>query len=369
MRTGPALLVALCSLVLLAGCWDVRDVNNMAFAVTMGIDLPNDPRTAKYKVTLEFPKPTAHHPTPQSLVASGDGNSVAQAIEQIQAGISRTISFSHLRVLIVGEAIARRESFNDISNFLMKEPEVALRLRLLFTKGYEAQKLFFVRPRYSGMLATELVAMFDTQEQFALVRTNHFFRFWSNLKRNHGVAMAQRLLLADSDKTMISEGAAIYKNWKLDSWLSGVETEGANWLLEQNQVIIVAKEGPNSYTYRVTKLKTTITPHLKAGKISFAVKVAINGMVIEEAGKAVDLSRDGNLKHLGKLFSRLIQRQIKAAVHKSQQELRSDYLGFGEVFKQNRPRDFERYDWERVYPSVPIDVEVTANVSSSGLQT
>ena len=260
-------------------------------------------------------------------------------------------------------------SFKDIANYLFKEPKVALRLRLLFVQGDEAKSLFQIKPQYSEMLSTELVAMFDVQEQFSLVRSNHFYKFWSDLKRNKGVAMGHRILLASGAKTMVSEGAVVYKDWKLNAWLTGEETQAANWLLKKTHAIIVVKDGANSYTYQVTKLKTKITPQVKDGKVSFAVKVTTDGMILEESGREIDFSKEGNLQKVGRLFGQIIKQQLDSAIYKSQRELKIDYLGFGKAFKQNRPQDFEKLHWETIYPTVPIKVEVNAKVSSSGLQT
>ncbi|HEX3048442.1 MAG TPA: Ger(x)C family spore germination protein [Bacillota bacterium] len=369
MKLKRMLYLLLLLLLSTSGCWDVRDVNSMAFAVSIGIDQPADPSTAKYKVTLEFANPVPGKPIPQSLISSAEGQSIHQAVQRIQASISRTISFSHLRVLVVGELLARERDFKDISNYLMKNPEVALRLRLLFIEGDEARGLFSIKPKYGQLLASELVAMGELQQQLSLVRTNHFYTFWLNLKNSNGTALASRAILKDEKKTFAREGAALYKNWKLIAWLDGADAQAANWLVQKTRAVVVTNDGGISFTYQVSKTDTQITPEMKDGKLSFLVKVATVGMVMEETGGDLDFSKEKNIKKVETLFTKTIKQQIESAISKSQRQLQIDYLGFGKTFKQYQPKIFKSLNWPEVYPKIPVTVEVHCKVNSTGLQT
>jgi spore germination protein KC len=363
-KLGPFLGGVL--LLAISGCWDIRDVNHTTFALAMGIDQPVSTSTAKYRITLEFAKPVPGRPLPESLVSSAEGDSALQAIQRIQTGLNRTISLSHLRVLIIGEAIARRLDFNTLSNFLIKEPEVALRLRLLFVQGNnKVRALFHTRRNFDRLLASELVEMEKLRRELALVRTNHFYNFWRDLKNNQGVALGSRVLLKEGK--IVREGAAIYQNWKLAAWLNYAEVQAANWLVDKNRAVVVVKAGEASYTYRVSQQKIRITPILKNNKLSFLVKVTTDGMVMEEAGIHRDFSKEQNLKKVASLFGKMIRRQAEAAIAKAQHELKADYLGFGAVLKQHRPETFQALNWKEVFPTVPVKVAIVCKVSAAGL--
>ena len=355
-------------LLLVPGCWDVRDVNSAAFAVSIGIDQPSDPSVTNYKVTLEFANPVPGRPMPKSLIVSAEGKSIQQAVQRIQTGISRIISFSHLRVVIVGEEIAKRRDFKDFSNYLMKIPEVALRLRLLFVDSDEAQSLLSTtKLKYEELYASEIVALGEVQKDLSLVRTNHFFNFWLDLKRSNGTAFASRAALKDRQRVFVREGGAVYEDWRLKSWLNGYEAQAANWLVDKTHPVVVANNRDKTLTYRVTKQRVKITPVFSGGNLSFLVKVKTNGMIIEEAGEEIDFSKAVNIKKAEELFARTIKQQIESAIEKSQHELGIDYLGFGKVLKRYHPGKFGALNWPEVYPTVPIRVQVDSKVRSSGL--
>ncbi|HYH04875.1 MAG TPA: Ger(x)C family spore germination protein [Bacillota bacterium] len=349
------------------GCWDVRDVNNIAFAMAMGIDLPSDPGSARYKITLEFAEPVAGGPMPKSLVMTEEASSILQGIQKIQTQTSRTISFSHLRVLLVGERMAKQRDFEDLVNYLMKDPQVALRLRLLFVQRDEAQACFRAKLKFNELLAAKLVAMGELDRELSLMRTNNFFDFWRDLKDSNGVALGSRAFLRG--KALFIEGAAVYKNRKLIAWLTNEEAQAANWLVERTQAVVVARDGENGYTYQVRKYRTRIKPILQEGKITFLVKVKTDGRIMEESGDNLDFSKAENLKKVKIMFSNAIKGQVESAIAKSQHELKLDYLGFGKELKRHRPETFKALHWNRLFPKVPVKVKVDCKVSSSGLQT
>lgn len=196
MKSKFTLFLLLPFLLFTPGCWDLQDVNNTAFVLGIGIDTPSNPATAKYKVTLEFAKPlsTSEHTVAQSLKVSMDADSVLQAIQRIQASISRSISMSHLRLVAIGEDIARREDFRNLANYLMREPDLALKLRLVFVQHAQARDIFYANPRFEKRVAAEMVAMGLLQEELDLVKTNNFLDFIIDLKRCKGVASAAGFL-------------------------------------------------------------------------------------------------------------------------------------------------------------------------------
>jgi len=369
MRSKLALFLILPLLLLTPGCWDLQDVNDTAFVLGIGIDSPSNSDTAKYKVTFEFAKPlsTRENPKAQSLAASMEADSILQAIQRMQASISRRISLSHLRLVAIGEDVARTENFQYLTNYIMREPDMALRLRLVFVQNAEARQFFYTNPRFENRVAAEMVAMGMLQKELDLNRTNNFLDFIIDLNRTKGVALGSRVSIQKGENVVVRDGAAIFKDWKLVAWLSADEAQASNWLLEKTLAVVVAKEKENTYTYRVRKKDTKFKPVLDDGKPSFVVAVSTEGMVMEEAGKDIDFSKPENLKKMEELFNQAISQQVKSAIDKSQKELKADYLGFDKAFQKYHSEAFEFLNWSEIYPTIPIQVQVDCKIKAYGL--
>jgi len=369
MRNKLALFLILPLLICTPGCWDLQDVNDTAFVLGIGIDTPSNSDTAKYKVTLEFAKPlsTREDPVSQSLVVSIDADSVLQATQRIQTSISRRITLSHLRLVAIGEDIARQENFKNLTNYLMREPSSALKLRLVFVQNAQARDFFYAIPRFEKRVAAEIVAMGMLQEELDLVRSNNFLDFITDLNRTNGVASGSRVSIPKGENIVVRDGAAVFKDWKLVAWLNADEAQASNWLLEKTQAVVVAKEDGNTYTYQVRKKNTKFKPILDSGKPSFVVNVTTDGALIEESGKDLDLSKPDNLKRMEALFVEAISQQVKSAIYKSQKELKADYLGFDKAFQKYQSEAFQSLNWSEIYPTIPIEVMVDCEIEDYGL--
>ncbi|WP_291300731.1 GerAB/ArcD/ProY family transporter [Desulfosporosinus sp. BICA1-9] len=55
------------------------------------------------------------------------------------------------------EDIARRENFRDLTNYLLREPDLALRLRLVFVQHAQARDFFYTNPRFEKRVAGDTV--------------------------------------------------------------------------------------------------------------------------------------------------------------------------------------------------------------------
>jgi spore germination protein KC len=370
MRKIITLLLILNILFFTPGCWDLRDINDTAFVLGIGIDSPTNPDTAKYNITFEFARPITTHenPEPQTLVVSTDADGIVQAIQRIQTTVSRKISLSHLRIVAIGEGIAKQENFKDITNYLLRDPDVALQLRLVFAQNALAKDLFYTKHRFEERFSSELVQMGLLQKEIALVRTNNFLDFLTDLNRTDGIAIGSRVYIQKGENVITRDGAVVYKDWKLLAWLNAEEAQAANLLIEKTQAVILVNEEKNTFSYRIRKMDTKVKPSFEGGKPSFRVNVTTEGMIIEESGKEIDLSKPDNLQDIEALLAQAISQQVNSAIEKSQKEIKVDYLGFEKAFEKYQSKAFKSLNWNKIYPNIPIEVEVDCKVKAFGLR-
>ncbi|KJB84520.1 hypothetical protein AZ66_30790, partial [Paenibacillus sp. E194] len=96
--------------LLVSGCWNRREMNDLAIAVGMGIDKAEN---GQYEVFVQVVDPgevSARKPSgnraPVTLY-SAKGNTVFQAIRRMTTITPRKVYFSHLRIFVFGEEMAR----------------------------------------------------------------------------------------------------------------------------------------------------------------------------------------------------------------------------------------------------------------------
>ncbi len=367
MNRFTGIVLVICLLFTQVSCWDVQDVANTAFITAIGLDISKNP--GMIKVTFVIPRPSKiRNRSDQNYAISEtvEVESLTRAVEKLGTRLSRKVRFGHLQVIVIGEKLSRK-NFRGIIDLFSRNPEIALRTRLMFVHGGEAIDVLEVSPILNRSLASELVGMAMIGRDNALVRTVGFQDVRKGLLKNNGTVLASRLIINNKNKKPFIEyeGGAVIKDWRIIGWLDENEGKAANWFLESPKPKVSAKVGGALYTYSIAKRSTKIIPITNAGSLSFLIKVNASGN-IEEGHFGQDLSQHKNLERLEKILSAIVIDQVTNAVYKSQKELRTDYLGFGKALEINDPQLYRKLDWPKVYPNVPVTVKVQTNVHRFG---
>ncbi|MFZ7102722.1 MAG: Ger(x)C family spore germination protein [Peptococcaceae bacterium] len=351
------------------GCWDTMDISNRAFVTAIGVDQGAGPK--KFKVSLEIVKPvkllTQDAEDDATIVETVEADSIALALEEIQGRVPRLLSLGHLRVMLIGERLAR-ENFRHTIEFIQKHPEKALRLRLIFVKGREALEVLKAKPAVEKYMAGELITMTMMEERHAMIRTNPLIDLIGNLRSTGGKGLGGMVTVSRSGEKLIHNGSAVFDKWKLIGWLDGEETRAVNWIVGNANTTVLVTSGDGAYAYRIDHSKVSVKPTWNSeGRLEFVIRLKTDGMMIDEQETDYDLKKPREINEMEKIFSQEITGQIQRAVHKSQQELGVDYLGLGQVLRRHAPREFNKLDWEKVYPDIPVKVLVNASVTRFGL--
>ncbi len=359
-----------------AGCWDVKDISNQAFVTCIGLDAVSDPDlpgfmdAAEYKLTFEIINPAKladNSGGPATIIETVEAPSIGKAVEILQSRISRQITLSHLRVLLVGDKLARQKDFTDPADYFEKNAEVALRMRLMFVQGHEARDVLNIKPKQGKSLSDELVALTQIERNTSLAQTNPFNSFMQDLRTTGGRALGSRVLVHENRKILIRSGSAVFNNRKLAGWLDCTETEDANWITRETPAVLQGHLDGLFFTFRADRVKTDIIPEIREGKPFFKIKIKVEGNILEEQGRQIDLSNPENMDKITNTISGVVRKSAAMAISKSQKEFGIDYLGLGQAFNNRYPEAYKNMDWKKVYPDIPVEINVKCTFSKSGL--
>ena len=367
MKKVANYLTILFLIFILTGCWDVQDITSRAYITTIGFDRVKEGDTEDFQATFEIVLPNKFNLENEkaSFVETVEAASIGSAMEKLQTRVPRDLSLAHVRVVLLGEEFAKEKNFLDIADFFQRNPNMQMRIRFLLVKDGEAKDILKQDPIYDKYIAKELVAM--SQLDFALTRANSFFDFVTQLRVHDGSGLIGRTLISTEDKMIIRQGVGVYNNWRLYQWLSGEETNNLNWLLDEESFIVDAKYNKGLYTYMVDDKSVQINPIQNDEDLRFVVKIKTRGPLMQEQGQYIDATDPKVLGELESVFSRKIKQEVESAVAKAQQDIKVDYLGFDTALRQVAEDKFEQLDWKKVFPTIPVTVEIDADVIRFGL--
>ncbi|MDF2671248.1 MAG: grkc, partial [Paenibacillus sp.] len=117
----------LLTLLTSTGCWDRKEVNDLAIVMATAIDqLDND--RVELSIQIFIPRSTggaqelsssgkSQSGSKSTMVHSASGTTVADAMSHLQAKLSRRLFWGHAEVFVFGEARARKGISDDMDYF------------------------------------------------------------------------------------------------------------------------------------------------------------------------------------------------------------------------------------------------------------
>lgn len=111
------ILILLCSLLCLSGCYDARGLETLAYVVALGIDKSNNDTI---RLTLQFAVPTSSDSSSSSSQSSSstiidvDCSTIDSGISLINSYISKKVNLSHCKAIVISETLA----YEGVSDYI-----------------------------------------------------------------------------------------------------------------------------------------------------------------------------------------------------------------------------------------------------------
>ncbi|WP_018130588.1 Ger(x)C family spore germination protein [Effusibacillus pohliae] len=376
-------LVLCLAMLPVAGCWDRRELNDVLLVVGAGLDRKKD----EIELSVQFVLPRATGGGQQSLregggggggltgttlVKSATGVTIADAMARLQKKFSRRIFWGHMKVLVIGEDLAR-QGIDHYLDFMARHPESRLRTFLFVSRGKARDILDVFQPleSYSAEQARELaklgVGMKATAKDLLQM-----------LRGEAGAAALPVLKISpakvgdesDQQPTVTLDGTAIFKKDKLVGIIGDEETRGVLWIrneIKRAIVTIEPKEADGRVALEMIHFRTELIPEIDNQKWTITVKAVAEDDVAENT-TVLNVMDEDVIKLLEKEAEQDLADRIRKALQRVQQEMKVDVLGFAAAFNRKYPKEWEAVKdrWDEVFSSVQAQVQTKVYIRRPG---
>ncbi len=249
MKLLRTILVALLLIALLSGCWNRKEINELAIQVGTAIDKVGD----QYRVAVEVVVPAE-----VSARAPGSGRSpvtiyeataptIFEAFRKLTETSPRKIYSAHIRVLVLGEKLAR-EGIVDVLDALSRNPEARADFYIMIARKSEGKDVLKILTTLEKIPADDLFYTLDTSaktwspttavtldkliEQLVTESSSPVLtgaRIIGNQKQGE---THKNLEEAESAAIVRFIGLAVFKKDKLAGWLNETESRGYNYIMD-----------------------------------------------------------------------------------------------------------------------------------------
>lgn len=360
----------------LVGCWDMREVNDLGVCVAVGVDtLENG--LLEVTVQIIVPRLLAKKEYAGNAIAtySATGRTTFEIFRKITTISSREIYLGHIQLLVLGEDIAKKGIFETL-DFFERDHEIRRQALVLVAKDTSAREILETGSVIELIPAVHLAKTINNTVHTGTTRKITLIELFQELNsKGDQIVLPTVITRFEGKPKVVRElkvvGAAVFDGDKLAGYLDEYEARGYLWSTGRVESSILVIPTPHVQedlaSVEVISAVGKIDVEMRNDTLHLTIRVETESNIAEQQGR-IDLTSPEMMNHVEKESSRVVKREIKAALHMGQKVLGVDFFGFGEVVSKNFPEKWKEVqeDWSTVFSNTPVEIVVESAILGSG---
>lgn len=371
-----AVVLALMLMLLQTGCWNAREINELAFVLSIGLDKAGD----GFRVTAQIARPDAHSKTSTGgastekdkpfWVVSSTGKTIFEAIRNMASFSSRRIFWSHIKVIVISEQLARSSTL-EIFDFFSRNPELRLRTWVAVTPG-EAKKLLETESVMEKDPSVYLEKIIENRSLSGKAYGIMIKDFLEDYLDPDVGPVTSRIILDESEQkpVMKTNGAYVFDGNRLAGSLNEEETMGLLWIknkITDSVMVVNCPYDDFPVTLEIKKANAAFESYLDDGIPHYTIKVTTTATLTEQAC-LTDFNDPQKLDGLKKILESVIQEDIQSTVNAAL-NLRVDFPGFSHILHNQHKEEWHKVskNWSELFRNTQVKITVKADIPNMSL--
>lgn len=354
MKKFLLIIITLFILLISSGCYNYKEINDMAIVSSIGIDKDN--KNDKYIVSAQImnSKESEDSEDSQITVYTKEGDTVHEALRNITLKSPRKLYGNHLSKIVLSEEVAK-EGIDNILDIFNRITEVRNEFIITIVKEDKASDVLKVLTTTESIPAEYVkLSLKIADKTSGLTYATKLDEFIS-LYLKKGIDPVVPVLKIDKKEKkgttinnitttnpiskIVIEDLAVTNKGKLETYLKNEEIIGYNFLRNQIQKMIIPVKCDDENNYAsilILKNKTKSNAAKKDNK--YIINFNINSeAIITEYNCKKDLTDEKVIKELEKDTEKKIKRYIKKSLNK-QKETKGKFLGLERIIYLDYPK-------------------------------
>ncbi|MDR6227237.1 Ger(x)C family spore germination protein [Desmospora profundinema] len=369
MRFHKGLVVAMI-ITLLPGCWDAREIEDRTAVVATAIDTHPE----GYEVTVQIPIPMkivgggeggGDGGQEAVEILSGEGSTVSDALDEIQAKSNQDVFFGNNRLILIGEEMAKK-GIGQMLDSLRRNPEIRRRQWPVVVKG-KAKDTLGVNTKLEQVPMEFILSMLENGIRDGLFVREGLNDLFEDLSNPAKEPVVNYITVVKDD--ILWSGVAVFRGdrmvGKFDRKVSrAVIHIGYGDMGEPTDASCI--KVPGEIVFAPKELKRRVKILEDGEKLRIRVQIDMRGDITERTCQ-IDLSSDDNLAVLEKSVERVYERRARHTIRRAQ-AVGSDIFNFGDIIRARHPGRWRAMDWEKEFPDVEVDVNYKVTIRRFGTE-
>ena len=371
-------LITLLIIFLTSGCYNYKEINQMAITSSIGID--KDKTKNEYIVSAQImnSKESEDSEDSQITVYSRKGKTIHEALRDLTLKSPRRLYGNHLSKIVLSEEVAS-EGIQNILDIFNRVTEVRNEFVITIVKDDKASDVLKVLTSTETIPAEYVkLSLKSADNNSGLTYTTKLDEFVSLYlkkgidptvpvlkidKKSKKGKTVDNITTTDPISKIVIDSLAVTNEGKFEAFLKKDEIIGYNYLRNQIQkMVIPVKCDDNNYasvSVQSNKTKSKIKKENNKYTVTFYINV---NAIITEYNCSKKLTKTKTLESLEKRSEKKIKSYIKKAINK-QKNTKGKFLGIERLIYLDYPK-YKNEDYNIKY-NVNVNIVRKGEISNS----
>ncbi|WNF37503.1 Ger(x)C family spore germination protein [Bacillaceae bacterium IKA-2] len=372
MKIIKLFLIFIYSLILV-GCWNKHEINEIAIVIGVGIDKIEDQYVVTAQVIKPLPKGGGGGEDLSTWSITSRDITVGNAINELSSISPRPLYWPHLQIIIFSEAVAK-EGLGQVISWFTRDRDSRAGAYVVVTRG-KAEDLLNQTIELGEMPAKSMASFLDTAEirniSLNKLKLTNLASILSTPGNDGTLDVIALKEIRGEVETYQITGTAILKKDQLIGYLPIEIDDAVQMAKNEYERGVISTACPNeegSYiTFRITDFENELSLTFSKNIPTVKMNIFIEGNIIDQECP-IDLLDPRNISEIEDLIKEEIQQMIQKAFNETA-ELGADVFGIGQEIRRKRPKVWtEIQDEDRIYlKDLKLEIHVDANIRRTGL--
>ncbi|NQX47333.1 Ger(x)C family spore germination protein [Paenibacillus tritici] len=381
--------------VLLSGCWDDRELNELGITSGSAYDWENN----QWKATYQVINPSSgasgmggggggSTSSPPFLTFTVKGRTIMEAIERTNLTSTREMFFSHSRITVIGESLARH-GINQLIDMFLRKQDARETVFVFITQGEAGDILDQLMQMTKNQGAGIQLMIEQEAKLMSYYPGTRLYELAMALSSESRSAVLPEILLTgpqtmdETSETGVTDlpsrlalgRLGVIKGDTFVGWLSQKQAFGLSFLTNNIDSATLAfasqptKSDKLDASFILQNSATTVHPVWDKDHYVMNIEVQGSG-VLTELGSVMDLNDRKAIREM----EASLEQQVLSLVNDSWTEVKrlgADVTGFAvRIHRSDRKRwkqIEEERSWDRIFQEIEIRPQVSIEIERTGL--
>ncbi|NGQ94399.1 Ger(x)C family spore germination protein [Brevibacillus sp. SYP-B805] len=377
------LVVAVLLGMVMAGCWDYRELEDRALIVGLGIDeLPPARYQGKemrmYQLIVQVVEPTGQSggPTQGGMIGRGQGTkgytnftietpSIAEGIDRIITRSDRIPNLAHLQLIGMGEKVAKK-GFNELYDFFTRFPQMRRKTEMVVFSG-SLPPFFTTQSITEPTPALHIAQLTDSVTETLMIPDTNLGVVSKNIRGKTPYLML--LVALDDKKEIVINRAAVFEGFKMVGTLSRSQLTDLSILHDEIQrgILHFPCYGGKQAALQVLRGKTRLKPDMRGNTPHVTFDIQMETELVEYQCLGAAMDKPENIKRLERSYSAILSRRLQRTMEELVKKYHSDLFRLTTRLKKDpamyreirqRPKEF--------FQRLTFDMRVSLKIRNLG---